>query len=75
VKAIERIISAAKESGLTKTTPKELLKWFEGKRPYKNDDILDVSHPLWGAELRCLTWGKFGNLVKSANRKEVSTRG
>ncbi len=33
-KAIEHIISAAKEAGLSLITPKKLLNWLKGKQPY-----------------------------------------
>lgn len=68
--AIERIISAAQESGLTKITPGELLKWLLGKKdPISDAKPLKVEHPLWGEELKNISWEKFENLVKSAKRR------
>lgn len=73
-KAIERIISAARDAGLTKITPGSLLTWLGGKKPHKIDDPLPVTHPLWGVELKDIPWEKFENLVKSANRRKASTK-
>ena len=67
--AVERIIRTAKDAGLTKPTPNELLKWLKGQRPQNDDDPLDVVHPLWVAELAGISWTKFENLVKSAGRR------
>jgi hypothetical protein len=69
-KAIESIISAAKESGLTKITAMNLLEWLQGnKDPISDAKPLSVNHPLWGVELKEISWEKFENLVKSANRR------
>lgn len=73
-KAVVRIISAARDDGLPKITPESLLTWLGGKKPYKIDDPLLVTHPLWGVELKDIPWKKFGYLVKSANRRKASTR-
>jgi hypothetical protein len=73
-KAIERIITAAKESGITKITAGILLTWLEGKKPYKIDDPLIVTHSLWSSELVDVSWEKFENLVKSAERRGRSAR-
>jgi len=68
-KAIEHIISAAKEAGLSLITPKKLLNWLKGKQPYDIGEALIVSHPLWVNELKDLTWEKFQNLVRAAGRR------
>lgn len=67
--AVERIIIAAKQDGLTRTTPMQLLKWLKGKQPYDLNKPLIVSHPLWTEELQKIKWAEFESLVKSAGRR------
>ena len=73
--AVERIIRAARKDGLDRPTPKQLLKWLEGKKdPLSDAKPLVIKHQLWGEELAGISWEGFQNLVKSANRRSASTK-